>query len=321
MNIQNLPQLKNKNFLESQIRQFKQAKYIIDNIEEENFNKYNQIELLKKTYLLEKKKQNYSSKTGHLFFSGNINSNNPKVVKKIENILIKKKLILDRNPKLIYNNSNIFRDDLSSPLNEKYKNLISNIDYNKRCFKNLGNKDFDSIFNDLSDIDGETIKEEKVVKSKSLKVNKKINTKKNDIQINKKRNKKNPSRLFTISNNYYSNNNIFKNRIKNIKNSSYIGRNNDSRKRNINNNINSTIFKSNENTFINKSNQTNFTDYFNQSNIDKKYEKFVHLLKKQNDKNIKLLNDVKKQHTFNKDYLLISLVKLNSYKFKKYGYH
>ena len=63
MEISKLPQLKNKNFLESQIRQFTTVKNIIDNIEEESINKFNQVEVIKSTNLLEKRKQNYFSMT------------------------------------------------------------------------------------------------------------------------------------------------------------------------------------------------------------------------------------------------------------------
>ena len=71
-----------------------------------------------------------------------------KVIKKKEIQLIKKKLRLEKSPKLICSFENSIKDDLFSPLNDKYKLLISNINYNKRCFRNLSNKEFDNIFND-----------------------------------------------------------------------------------------------------------------------------------------------------------------------------
>ena len=316
MEIYKLPQLKNKNFLESQIRQFTTVKNIIDQIEEENFNKFNQIEVIKKTNLLEKKKQNYSNNHSHLYSIKNyLYKSDPKVIKKIENQLIKNKLKRDKKPTLIYEIKKNLRGDILSPfspLNERYKLLISNIDYNKRCFRNLSNRDFDSIFNDNnSSINQEPIKNKKTPSSK-LKIIKKINYKKNK-EI-KKRNRFFINGTLTVPYKYNSRNNIFVNRINNIKSNNL--RNSSDNK----NNINSTLFTNNENNSIMKINHKFNSNYINQFNNDKKYEKFVLLLKKQNDKNMKLLNDVKKQETLNKDSLLVSLVRLNSHKSKKFAY-
>ena len=312
MEIYKLPQLKNKNFLESQIRQFTTVKNIIDQIEEENFNKFNQIEVIKKTNLLEKKKQNYSN---NFSIKNYLYKSDPKVIKKIENQLIKNKLKRDKKPTLIYEIKKNLRSDILSPfspLNKRYKLLISNIDYNKRCFRNLSNRDFDSIFNDNnSSINQEPIKNKSTIKSKQKRI-KKVNYKKNK-EI-KKRNRYFINGTFTVPHKYNNRNNIFVNRINNIKINNI--RNSSDNK----NNINSTLFTNNENNSIMKINHKFNTNYINQFNTDKKYEKFVLLLKKQNDKNMKLLNDVKKQETLNKDSLLISLVRLNSHKSKKFIY-
>ena len=321
MEISRLPQIKNKNFLESQIRRFTTVKNIIDNIEEENFNKFNQIELIKKTNLLEQKKQNYSINNSHLFSVKHyLSKDNKKVIKKIENQLIKKKLRLEKSPKLICSYENIIKDDLFSPLNDKYKLLISNIDYNKRCFRNLSNKEFDNIFNDKfkwgpglldnnNSIPRSDVKKYKISKNKK---NKEI--KKNY----KSRNNKKNGRLSTIScdHNY---NNIFSNRIKNIKHSNKNSIDDSTKLAKYN--LCSTISINNYKSFRMKSKCKYFNDYNSQFNTDKKYRKFVLLLKKQNDKNIKLLNDVKKQETMNKDNLLISIVKMKGYKTKKYPYY
>ena len=316
MEIYKLPQLKNKNFLESQIRQFTTVKNIIDQIEEENFNKFNQIEVIKKTNIIEKKKQNYSNNNSRLFSIKNyLYKSDPKVIKKIENQLIKNKLKRDKKPTLIYEIKKNLRGDILSPfspLNERYKLLISNIDYNKRCFRNLSNRDFDSIFNDNnSSINQEPIKNKNTQSSK-LKIIKNINYKKNK-EI-KKRNRFFINGTLTVPHKYNSRNNIFVNRLNNIKSNNL--RNSCDNK----NNINSTLFTNNENNSIMKINHKFNTNYINQFNNDKKYEKFVLLLKKQNDKNMKLLNDVKKQETLNKDSLLVSLVRLNSHKSKKFAY-
>ena len=301
MEISKLPQLKNKNFLESQIRQFTTVKNIIDNIEEESINKFNQVEVIKSTNLLEKRKQNYSRKNTRLFSVKHYQyKNNPKIIHKIENKLIKNKLKRNIEPKLIYFHEKSLGGDIFSPLNEKYKLLISSIDYNKRCFRNLRNKDFDNIFNDNSNIHKEYIKKLSLEQSIPKKITKRNNNKYKDIK-----NKNNSYRNSTVSYNK-SINNIFLNRIKNINNN------------NINkNNFNYTLYNNKENNSIKKVNSKPNIKYINLFNADKNYEKFVSLVKKQSDKNIKLLNDVKKQETMSKDNLLVSIARLKGYKSKK----
>jgi hypothetical protein len=314
MEINKLPQLKNKNFLESEIRRFTTVRNIIDKIEEENYNKFNQIDFIKKTNLLEKKKQNYSVKNSRFFSVKHyLPKNNSKVVKKIENQLLKKKLKIGKKPKLIYYNRNSFKDELISPLNHKYQSLISNIDYNKRCFRNLSNKDFDSIFKDKSNLSQKSIKKRNILISTNY--NKKL--KKQNIRVIKKK-LRNDSYRLSSSSNKYKNSNNFENRIKNIKASNCKKVNNDTTKSSINNK-NNTFFKNYEDISIvnNKVKNKLFNAYINYFNKDKKYGKFVFLLKKQNDKNMKLLNDVKKEQIMNRDNLLVSIVKLNGYKSKK----
>ena len=314
MEINKLPQLKNKNFLESEIRRFTAVRNIIDKIEEENYNKFNQIDFIKKTNLLEKKKQNYSVKNSRFFSVKHyLSKNNSKVVKKIENQLLKKKLKIGKKPKLIYDNRNSFKDELISPLNHKYQSLISNIDYNKRCFRNLSNKDFDSIFKDKSNLSQKSIKKRNILISTNY--NKKL--KKQNIRVIKKK-LRNDSYRLSSSSNKYKNSNNFENRIKNIKASNCKKINNDTTKSSINNK-NNTFFKNYEDISIvnNKIKNKLFNAYINYFNKDKKYGKFVFLLKKQNDKNMKLLNDVKKEEIMNRDNLLVSIVKLNGYKSKK----
>ena len=120
---------------------------------------------------------------------------------------------------------------------------------------------------------------------KNYKESKNINNK--EIKKNyKSRNKKKIYRLSTISNS------IFSNRIKNIKHSNNSSIN-DSTKL-IKNDLYSTISNNNYKSFRMKCRSKYFNDYKSKVNNDKKYGKFVLLLKKQNDKNIKLLNDVKK---------------------------
>ena len=310
MEIYKLPQLKNKNFLESQIRQFTTVKNIIDNIEEESINKFNQVEVIKSTNLLEKRKQNYSRKNTRLFSVKHYQyKNNPKIIHKIENKLIKNKLKRNIEPKLIYFHEKSLGGDIFSPLNEKYKLLISSIDYNKRCFRNLRNKDFDNIFNDNSNIHKEYIKKLSLEQSIPKKITKRNNNKYKDIK-----NKNNSYRNSTVSYNK-SINNIFLNRIKNINNNNIKDL---IKSKKINkNNFNYTLYNNKENNSIKKVNSKPNIKYINLFNADKDYEKFVSLLKKQSDKNIKLLNDVKKQETMSKDNLLVSIARLKGYKSKK----
>ena len=45
-----------------------------------------------------------------------------------------------------YFHNDLIRKNVDSPLKREYKKLLSNLPNNKRCFSNLQNKDFDSIF-------------------------------------------------------------------------------------------------------------------------------------------------------------------------------
>lgn len=315
MEINKLPQLKNKNFLESEIRRFTKAKNIIDKIEEESYNKFNQIEFIKKTNILENKKQNYPIKNTRVLSVKHYLLNNTKVVKKMENQLIKKKLKISQKPKLIYDNRNSFKDELFSPLNHKYQSLISNMDYNRRCFRNLSNRDFDSIFKDKSNLSQGSMKNKNIIILSSNKINKDKKTNNKKIKVIQKELKNKDNYRLSNSSYKYRNNN-FMNRIKNIKANNYLNVN-ETTKTSINNKNNS-FFNNYENCSIHKVNNKLFNEYINHFNKDKKYGKFVFLLKKQNDKNTKLLNDVKKQEIMNKDNLLVSIVKLNGYKSKKY---
>ena len=227
----------------------------------------------------------------------------------MENQLIKKKLKISQKPKLIYDNRNSFKDELFSPLNHKYQSLISNIDYNKRCFRNLSNRDFDSIFKNKSNLSQESIKNKNSIMLSSYKNNNNKDKKTN--------NKKIREDSYKLSNSSYKyGNNNFINRIKNIKANNYLNAN-DTTKCSINNKNNS-FFNNYENSSIHKVKNKLFNEYINHFNKDQKYGKFVFLLKKQNDKNNKLINDVKKQEIMNRDNLLVSIVKLNGYKSKKY---
>ena len=284
-----LPKLKNKNFLETHIRRFNKINDFIENIEEEKYSKLNQIDILKKNNILEDKIKKYVESNQRLYsVKHHLHTKNNRVVGNFENELIKKKLKLEQTSKLLYDNFKI-NSNITSPLNERYKMLISNIDYNKRCFRNLSNKDFDSIFKDKTNLSQEPIIDyKKWLNSKS----------------SRSKNKKTTT-------------NFFENRLKN-----YIKKNNNNYK-NLNstsksktNIINSTIYSNYQKTASKSSNNKKYNkEYFNRNG---KFKKFVFLLKKQYDKNTKLLNEVKKQEKNSRDILLVSLAKLNKYKYKKF---
>lgn len=304
-----LPNLKNKNFLETQIRRFTKINTIIDNLEEDNYNKFKQVDVIKKTNFLEEKTKKYSNNNYRLFSVKHyLHKKKSSVVRKFENELIKKKLKLNQTSKLIDNDLKSLNYGLTSPLNDKYKVLISNIDYNRRCFRNLDNKEFDCIFKDKANLSQEPIESRKRLIPKSTMTRNRNNN------LNKKiqkfntvfRNNDNIYRLSTATN-------YFENKIKNKRKNKFKITNNYSKNRT--NNISNTIYGNYQNTSSKSINKKFNKDYFNK---DGKYKKFIILLKKQYDKNTKLLNEVKKQEKMSRDILLVSLAKLNRYKYKKF---
>ena len=304
-----LPQLKNKNFLETHIRRFNKVNDIIENIEEEKYSKLNQIEVFKKNNLFEEKTKKYALNNQRLFSVKHyLHKKKTPIIRNFENELIKKKLKLEKTSKLLYDNlKSCFNNNITSPLNDRYKVLISNNDYNKRCFRNLSNKDFDSIFKDKTNLSQEPILDNNdwlIPKKKHKKTNKKSQESNTEC-----RNKK--SKIYRLA----TTTNFFENRIKNANKK----------------NNNSKIANSSSKIKMNKNNTTLYSNYqiisSKSSNIKKynkeyfsrngKYKKFMFLLKKQYDKNTKLLNEVKKQEKMSRDILLVSLAKLNKSKYKK----
>ena len=307
-----LPKLKNKNFLETHIRRFNKINDFIENIEEEKYSKLNQIDILKKNNILEDKIKKYVESNQRLYsVKHHLHTKNNRVVGNFENELIKKKLKLEQTSKLLYDNFKI-NSNITSPLNERYKMLISNIDYNKRCFRNLSNKDFDSIFKDKTNLSQEPIIDyKKWLNSKSSRSkNKKTNKRNQEVNTEHRNKKLNIYKLSTTTN-------FFENRLKNyIKKNNNNSKNLNSTSKSKTNIINSTIYSTYQKTASKSSNNKKYNkEYFNRNG---KFKKFVFLLKKQYDKNTKLLNEVKKQEKNSRDILLVSLAKLNKYKYKKF---
>lgn len=287
-----LYKLKNFNLIKSPIVSFTKNENSTEDIEKEKINKYVQTEIFNIENLSKKKLQNFSNKVSNLFlFKYNLNKNKLKERKKIENKLIKKKLILGESPKAVYTSLNKSKEDFTYSLNNKYKQLISNIAYNKRCFRNLSNADFDNLFFDNSNIDKD-IKKKKIL-SKSDKKETKYS------KIN------NMNKIYRISTDLNEcKYNDFVNKLKNkIKLNCRIIRNNSTYHDMYK--IKKNIFK---NSFVN----------INHLNDNSKFDKFILLLKKQSEKNKNLLIDIKREETNSKEMLLTSMAKFEGYKAKKF---
>lgn len=287
-----LYKLKNFNLIKSPIVSFTKNENSTEDIEKEKINKYVQTEIFNIENLSKKKLQNFSNKVSNLFlFKYNLNKNKLKERKKIENKLIKKKLILGESPKAVYTSLNKSKEDFTYSLNNKYKQLISNIAYNKRCFRNLSNADFDNLFFDNSNIDKD-IKKKKIL-SKSDKKETKYS------KIN------NMNKIYRITTDLNEcKYNDFVNKLKNkIKLNCRIIRNNSTYHDMYK--IKKNIFK---NSFVN----------INHLNDNSKFDKFILLLKKQSEKNKNLLIDIKREETNSKEMLLTSMAKFEGYKAKKF---
>ena len=294
----NIPQLKKRILMNKHILPNSKNDDSDDKTEESNYNKHRHIYVFKKPKtekVKEKEKtKQYSSKTSRIYQKKYcLNSDFSHTLK---NLLIKRKILLCKTPKSTNRISKSFKKEFTSPLKDKYRLLISNINnYNKRCFKNLGNEDLDNIFNYNLTITKSPIKKDKklILKSAIRRDNKSLETKSKHI-------------------NEY---NIYRT----PRESKYI------KKRQCRCSLKNgdDIYKINNDNFnydydylsINKKNKVK-RDARYQSNLASNFEKFVFLLKKQNMKTMKLLDDVKRQEAINKDLLRVSVARLNGYKAK-----
>ena len=192
-----------------------------------------------------------------------------------------------------YFHNELIRKNVYSPLKRRYKQLITNLPSNKRCFINLHNKDFDFIFrypnNSTSSILYKTI----IIKN---------NNNKNLIQkrtLNKSiKSKKDLADSIKTIHYKISSDSVIYNR------DSFIVDKEDKKIKNIMN----YIYKKKELSFgeINKAKQK-----VNLIEKNKKYLKLLLLIKRQSKKNLKLLNDVKKEEIKSKDSLLSCLARYN----------
>ena len=299
----NIPRLKKRIFIDKHILPTSKFDDSDDKMEERNYNKLRHIYVFKKPKTekekekeKEKSKQ-FSSKTSRIYQRNYCLNKDFSLT--LKNLLIKKKLLLCKTPKSANRISKSFKKEFTSPLKDKYRLLISNINnYNKRCFKNLGNEDLDNIFNYNLTMAKSPIKMNKklIPKSAMRRENKSIETK---------------SKHF---NEFHTH--------RTPRESKYI------KKRQCRCSLKNEddIYKINNDNFnydydflsINKKNKVQ-RDARYQSNLASNFEKFVFLLKKQNMKTMKLLDDVKRQEAINKDLLRVSVARLNGYKAKNHS--
>ena len=233
-----------------------------------------------------------------------LNNGTPNSFKKIKNKFIKKKLILTETPKKIsYKRESSFKEGFTTPLNIKYKLLISNTEHHRRCFRNLSNEDFDNIFNDkFNPRQSFPISSEKILFPKSEEKPFKY-YKKNKNTHNKKYNGI-IKRISTFSN-YDKNINNFIIKLKSKKNHKY------------------KMLKNISNFNIGNKNDNNYFDYKNNftkkvsNRPNEKFGKFIFLLKKQAEKNAKLLSDIKRQEILSKDLMLVQIAKIEKFESAK----
>ena len=286
------PSLIDSDRLDPKLISFK--KFIKTEDQEEEKGNRNLKKILKYPKLSEGHLKYNLSKASLLFSIKNLlNNRTPNAFKKIKNKFIKKKLIFTETPKKIsYNRESSSKEGFTTPLNNKYKLLISNTEHHRRCFRNLSNEDLDNIFNDkFNPRQSFPVSSEKFLWPKSEEKSFKYYQKNNNIQ-----NKKisgNIKRISTYSN-YDKNINKFIVKLKNKKNNKY---------KLLKNTSNFNLDTNNDNNYFDKNNFIN--------NIpNEKFGKFIFLLKKQNEKNKKLLADIKRQEILSKDMLLVSIAKI-----------
>ena len=130
----------NSSLLESRIKYRNNS---INNINKkdknETFHKLSGINFFQNKFNLNTKKREYKYQNLNLqFFQKNATKRN--------NLFDDDKIRQIRLIKSRYFHNDLIRKNVDSPLKREYKKLLSNLPNNKRCFSNLQNKDFDSIF-------------------------------------------------------------------------------------------------------------------------------------------------------------------------------
>ena len=299
--IVHIQNLKTPGSLESQNRRFTSCGKSKDNIEEKNKN-FDSLGVFRKTNIIEKKEKSYLNEKNH-----SINSS-----RKIRNL---KSANLMKNTNEYSNNS---------PLNSKYKSLLKNIsfNFNYNCLKHLTNQDLDFLFDENNE-------------------NKNLKNQNNSSMIlqpvtNKKINYLTISKSLGQNKNY----NLFRYYNKNDINSSKIVSN---LKRMIQRPSISNVFikkklKKSSSYIINDKNKISSTKNYlknrlknsrklvplnvsENEDINSRYKKFVGLLKKQTEKNKKLLNEMRREQCTFQDRLKVSVGLFSGYKAKKFIFY
>ena len=130
----------NSSLLESRIKYRNNS---INNINKkdknETFHKLSDINFFQNKFNINTKTREYKYQNLNLqFFQKNATKRN--------NLFDDDKIRQIRLIKSRYFHNDLIRKNVDSPLKREYKKLLSNLPNNKRCFSNLQNKDFDSIF-------------------------------------------------------------------------------------------------------------------------------------------------------------------------------
>ena len=130
----------NSSLLESRIKYRNNS---INNINKkdknETFHKLSGINFFQNKFNINTKTREYKYQNLNLqFFQKNATKRN--------NLFDDDKIRQIRLIKSRYFHNDLIRKNVDSPLKREYKKLLSNLPNNKRCFNNLQNKDFDSIF-------------------------------------------------------------------------------------------------------------------------------------------------------------------------------
>ena len=121
-----IPALKKRIFINKHILPISKIDDSDDKIEENNYNKLRHIYVFKKpkTDKEKEKSKQYSSKTSRVYPKNYCLNND--FSHTLKNLLIKKKILLCKTPRSINRINKSFKKELSSPLKDKYRLLISN---------------------------------------------------------------------------------------------------------------------------------------------------------------------------------------------------
>ena len=256
----------NSSLLESRIKYRNNS---INNINKkdknETFHKLSGINFFQNKFNLNTKTREYKYQNLNLqFFQKNAAKRN--------NLFDDDKIRQIRLIKSRYFHNDLIRKNVDSPLKREYKKLLSNLPNNKRCFSNLQNKDFDSIFKIPINIT------QPIIRRKTLISNKRdmsINTNKS-IFLLKKKELNRPLSKRKINIHY-----------KLLINSS---------KNNLQNNILNKVNKSYMNSALSIKNMINFASIYNhKENLNNtKYLNLIMKLSKKTKIKLNLLNRTKK---------------------------